>query len=159
MILTSTKEVNMRKFDNYITFDPLFSTIEMLEDISSTEILVLTKIIGFHINNKACTGSNGWFATQLSIKKGTVGSAIHNLVKLGYIECSYFYDPQVQVKKRWVRITEKTLNLITKKPTFMEEVKEEVAPGIEDNYEGYNYDIKKLIKKLEAEASNEGYGF
>lgn len=149
----------MRKFDNYITFDPLFSTIEMLEDISSTEILVLTKIIGFHINNKACTGSNGWFATQLSIKKGTVGSAIHNLVKLGYIECSYFYDPQVQVKKRWVKITEKTLNLITKKPTFMEEVKEEVAPGIEDGYENYSYDIKRLIKKMETEVLDEEYGF
>ena len=149
----------MRKFDNYVTFAPLFSTIEMLEDISSTEILVLTKIIGFHINNKACTGSNGWFATQLSIKKGTVGSAIHNLVKLGYIECSYFYDPQVQVKKRWVKITEKTLNLITKKPAFMDEVKEEVAPGIEDGYENYSYDIKRLIKKMEAEVLDEEYGF
>ena len=81
------------------------------------------------------------------------------MVKLGYIECSYFYDPQVQVKKRWVKITEKTLNLITKKPTFMEEVKEEVAPGIEDGYENYSYDIKRLIKKMEAEVLDEEYGF
>ena len=56
-------------------------------------------------------------------------------------------------------ITEKTLNLITKKPTFMEEVKEEVAPGIEDGYENYSYDIKRLIKKMEAEVLDEEYGF
>ena len=41
----------------------------------------------------------------------------------------------------------------------MEEVKEEVAPGIEDGYENYSYDIKRLIKKMEAEVLDEEYGF
>jgi DNA-binding MarR family transcriptional regulator len=129
-------------------------TILSLTDVSSTEKIILGLIITLS-ENKKCTISNWGIEKAVGVKKGTVGSAIHNLVKLGYIECSYFYDPQVQAKKRWVKITEKTLNLITKKPTFMEEVKEEVAPGIEDSYEGYNYDIKALIKKLEAEE----YGF
>ena len=62
----------MRKFDNFVDFDPMFSTIRNLEDITPNEKILLSKIISFYINEKKCTSSNGWFATRLSVKKNTI---------------------------------------------------------------------------------------
>ena len=45
----------MRKFDNFVDFDPMFSTIRNLEDITPNEKILLSKIISFYINEKKCT--------------------------------------------------------------------------------------------------------
>lgn len=139
----------MRKFDNFVDFDPMFSTIRNLEDITPNEKILLSKIISFYINEKKCTSSNGWFATRLSVKKNTISTMINNLLKKEYITCSYYFDPNNQAKKRWIKITQKTIDLITKN----------TQPQKEPQPTGYKYDISSLIKKMEKEAMNEEYGF
>jgi DNA-binding MarR family transcriptional regulator len=138
----------MRKFDNFVDFDPMFSTIRNLEDITPNEKILLSKIISFYINEKKCTSSNGWFATRLSVKKNTVSTMINNLFKKEYITCSYYFDPNNQAKKRWIKITQKTINLITKNT----QLQKEQQPT------EYKYDINSLVKKMEKEAMEE-YGF
>lgn len=139
----------MRKFDNFVDFDPMFSTIRNLEDITPNEKILLSKIISFYINEKKCTSSNGWFATRLSVKKNTISTMINNLLKKEYITCSYYFDPNNQAKKRWIKITQKTIDLITKN----------TQPQKEPQPTEYKYDISSLIKKMEKEAMNEEYGF
>lgn len=115
----------MRKLDNFVEFDPMFSTISVLKEISPNEKMLLGKIISFYINEKKCTAGNGWFATRLEVKKNSISTMINNLLKTGFIECTYYYDSDSQVKKRWIKITQKTINLITKN------AQQEVAPTSE----------------------------
>ena len=116
----------MRKFDNFVEFDPMFSTISVLKEISPNEKMLLGKIITFYINEKKCTAGNGWFATRLEVKKNSISTMINNLLRKGFIECTYYFDPDSQVKKRWIKITQKTINLITK------DTLKEVAPTKEE---------------------------
>ena len=134
----------MRKFDNFVDFDPMFSTIRNLEDITPNEKILLSKIISFYINEKKCTSSNGWFATRLSVKKNTISTMVNNLLKKEYITCTYYFDPNNQAKKRWIKITQKTVNLITK------DSQKEITPR-----DRCKYDVNALVKKMEREAMND----
>ena len=151
----------MRKLDNFVNFDPMFSTISNSEEITPNEKILLSKIITFYINEKKCTAGNGWFATRLTVKKCSISVMINSLLRKGFIECTYYFDNDSQTKKRWIKITQKTINLITK------DTLKEVTPAKEFssfNAEepqptGYKYDINSLIKKMEKEAMSGEYGF
>ena len=116
----------MRKLDNFVDFDPMFETIRRTEEITPNEKILLSKIITFYINEKKCTAGNGWFATNLVVKKNSISTMINNLLRKGFIECTYYYDSETQTKKRWIKITQKTINLITKN------AQQEVAPTKEE---------------------------
>ena len=160
----------MRKFDNFVEFDPMFSTISVLKEISPNEKMLLGKIITFYINEKKCTAGNGWFATRLEVKKNSISTMINNLLRKGFIECTYYFDSDSQIKKRWIKITQKTINLITKNaqqevaPTKEEQPQkpqQEVAPN-----KPVRVDLEAIIQKGKDDVMqdkpsslNEEYGF
>ena len=151
----------MPNTNNYVEYTKCFCTILALKKMSSTKKVVLCQIISLSSNRK-CTASNGRIGSMLGMNKSTISKAIHELVEEGYLKSTTFTE--YEETKRWLSPTQKTINLITKGlGTFdkfeKNQPEEEVAPGIEDSYENYSYDIKKLIKKMEAEVLDEEYGF
>ena len=123
--------------------------------LSHTDVLALNKILSLSNIRGYYFGSYAWLADYLRISQRRLKDVLNNLEKKGYIELLTL-ELKFGLTQDIIRPTEK---LWAVKRDSRESGEEEAATGIEDSHEDYSYDIKGLIKKLEAEASDEEYGF
>ena len=123
--------------------------------LTHTDVLALNKILSLSNIRGYYFGSYAWLADYLRISPKHLNVVLGNLQSKGYIELK-----TLKLKFGLTQdIIEPTEKLWAVKRDSRESGEEEAATGIEDSHEDYSYDIKGLIKKLEAEASDEEYGF